>query len=1030
MSAGDPATPALPAARVAEARDLFSDPEPLLAACRAAPLPEQALLETLEIVRARRRRSARRDPTLDPAWLARAARLAGSSRFAARLLRRHPRLVEWLQAREEAGWPDRTDRLRGRLHAAAGHREVQLRLLRHYRRRSLLEIADRDLAGTLRLGEVFQALSDQADTLIGAALELAHAGARRRWGELPGGDPAAATPGLAVLALGKLGGQELNYSSDVDLLAVYAQEGETSGGEEGAVPAFTFAAAVVEETKALLGETTEDGEALRVDLDLRPEGRSGPLANSLSSLEQYYATFGRTWERQAWIKARPAAGDLAVGRRALDTLQAFVYPRSLDRRALEAISAMKGELDREVRRRGHEASDLKLGRGGIRTIEFIVQALQLLHGGKDPALREPATLEAIRRLQFAGHLDGLQATELSEAYVLLRRVEHLLQLHENRQTHRLPVDPARLQGLARALGLHDPAADDPAAPLLARLDEHRESVQRFGDRRFGSSEESEESDRALAEAAATLLSLLEDREALTEACGRAGFDDPSTAAAHLGQLARRPLGPFGRAATPKLRGLARALLIEVLLAPDPDAALEYLTRFLTALPGPAAPGLLSLLAERPPLRALLLSVFGSSHHLARTLLNHPELLDEVLLRGRSPGPRRRSELEALWQERRPAPTEDDELHFAALRRFRGEEALRIGIQDVAGVITLPEVSRQLTELAELCLEACLDRACAWAEARWGWPVDAGGGAVGLSVVALGRLGSGEMGYGSDLDLVFLYHGRGQSPGGSREGVEAQELFARLAQRAISALTLPMAEGRLYAIDTQLRPSGSQGALVASLEAFQAYHRSEAQVWERQALTRARVVSHRPAPEPALAQALEQACYGGEPLEEEVLRGAIRQMRERQRQDRSKEASGRKDPRAGWGGLIDIEFIVQYLQLRHGADEPRLRTPATGQALAIASEAGLFPPMQGPRLLECWDFLRRLENRLRIVHDRPIHAFPTHGPKLDALARRMGYHQGEMSRIEESAGLSLLGEYERVTTDVRRIFEEVLGRENP
>ncbi len=1048
MSEGGPWEPALSEARVAEAASLFPDPARFLAACRAAPLPEQALVETLEIIRARRRRRPTRDPTGTDRWLTRATRLAGSSRFAARLLRRHPRLIEWLLAREDAGWPKRKGRLRQQLLVVGDRPEALKHLLRRHRLRTLLEIADRDLGGSSRFGAVVEALSNQADTLIQAALEVAYRHAVARWGALPGSKPEGATPALCILAMGKLGGRELNYSSDVDLIVVYDQEGETGGGHDGSVSAFTFAAAVVEELSHLLSDATEDGEALRVDLDLRPEGRSGPLASSIPALEQYYSTFGRTWERQAWIKARPAAGDLELGAAAIEMLRPFVYPRSLDHRAIDAISAMKFELDRQVRARGHADSDLKLGRGGIRTIEFIVQALQLLQGGKNPELRQRGTLEAIRRLEFAGLLDASQAQDLSEAYVLLRRVEHLLQLHENRQTHRLPGDPERLRGLARALGLaaqdpdqEDPKdAVDPGVRLLTRLDEHRDRVQRFGDQRFGSSGE-----EILSPQVEKALAALGDREALVEVCAEAGFDDPETAAAHLGQLARRPLGPFGRAATPELRTLARDLLSEVLAAPDADAALEYLARFLTALPGPAAPGLLRTLSQRPPLRALLVSVFGSSHHLSRTLLGHPELLDDVLLRGPSSTCRDRAELDAIWARRSrgtgPGESElelDDEDLYAALRRFRGEEALRIGIQDVAGAITLPQVSAQLCALAELCLEACLDRSAGWAEKRWGWPTTRSGQPVSLSVVAMGRLGSGEMGYGSDLDLIFLYQGEGSTDGGERESIEAQEFFARLAQRAISALTLPMAAGKLYAIDTQLRPSGSQGALVTSLTAFEAYHRASAQVWERQALTRARVVARLHAPASAeagaeaeahLGEALRQACYE-HGLPEASLRTTIREMRERQRRDRALEAPGRRDPRAGWGGLIDVEFVVQYLQLVHGPTEPRLRISNTAQALGIASTLGLLPPKRGPRLVECWDFLRRLENRLRIVHDRPIHAFPTHGSKLDALARRMGYHQGEMTLLKESAGLSLLEEYERVTTEVRRIFDEVLGGGTP
>ena len=896
--------------------------------------------------------------------------------------------------------------------------------LRRHKVIEVLRIALRDLLGRARIPEATAELSHLASACFEAAVRfhyarLCHLHGAPAGRTAPAARNLAGASGFCVLGMGKLGGNELNFSSDVDVLYVYDTHGHTQGGPSGALDHFGFYARLAEEVTRAIGAQLEGGFVFRVDLDLRPEGRSGPLVNALRGLELYYEAQGAAWERFALLKARPISGDLAVGEEALRRLQPFVYRKYLDLGAIEAMRALKARAEREAARRG--GLDLKLGPGGIREIEFFCQALQLLHGGKDANLRERNTLKALDRLLFAGLIPARDRDELSEAYLLLRKLEHRVQMVAERQTHLLPDDRKELERMARRSGFAN------AAALEKDLSAHRARVHaRFGDllRVAGGEAEPAEPRAQLAADAAT-----PEPERVAAMAGL-GFLDAEASCAELLRLRRRHGTPFDPSAPQELAWAAPWLLGELAQVPDPDQALRHLADLFGVLAEPAATS--RLLAGSPRTARMLLALFGSSDFLSRSLLRHPELIDQLVHRGSAPLHRPIGELREALAERLAQKAEGDvEAALGEIRRLRNEEILRIGLHDIAGALEPESVGAQLSDLADLCVESCLALAEKEARKREGVPlvavgVDPGpnaGSEARLVVVALGKLGGRELGYHSDLDLLFLYSGAGETDGPRR--ATNHEHFARLAQRLISHLTLQLPEGMLYKIDARLRPSGNAGPLVVSFEALANYHRAGeqggARLWERQALLRARSVAgdhalferaQREVLNPSLFRKLTPA------LRTEAA-SELAAMRERMEREIAAESHDRYNSKLGRGGLVDVEFSVQFLQLVHGEAHPEVRSPSVAAALSALKDAGLLAPAEGEPLLRGWRFLRRLDSRLRIVRDRPIEHLPTAGRELLLLARRLGYSGTH-------AGEDLLDDYARATKAVRAAFLRVLS----
>jgi [glutamine synthetase] adenylyltransferase / [glutamine synthetase]-adenylyl-L-tyrosine phosphorylase len=878
------------------------------------------------------------------------------------------------------------------------------RLLRRVRAREVVRIALRDLRRA-RVHEITGELTSLAAACIDAAIRFHDRRLRAKHGAPAGLAGRELGAGFCALAMGKLGARELNFSSDVDLVYVYDRDGQTDG--ERALTHFAYFAKLAEHVTEAIAKPTEDGFVFRVDLNLRPDGQNGPIVNSVRAAELYYQSFGRSWERNALVKARPAAGDLAVGDELLRQLESFVWRRSLDLGVLSEIQAMKARIDARAGAEGKD--DLKLGKGGIREAEFFVSALQLLHGGRaeGKALRERAVLPALERLLFAGVVPAKDRDELADAYLFLRRAEHRVQMVDGAQTHRLPPAGERL-GLARAMGY---ATEEAFETALAT---HRERVARLFGGLLGTGAGETPLDPELA--------LLADAEVeparRAEIAVRRGLGDPDRAIAAMDAMARRGT-PFSRHGDP---AAAVALLAEVLGTPDPDQALSHLSDFAAALRNPEP--YFKLLGEHRRVTRLLLSLFGSSDFLSKRFLRHPELIDTLLREDQVVLEKDRDTFRRELEERLAGydpslPTDDLlERKLGELRRYKNEEVLRIAVHDIAGTVDLPGVSAQLTALAEVSLEACL--AVAEEEARAKGITPAGR----LCVIGMGKLGGGELGYHSDLDLIFLY------PGGAAPGYER---YARLAQRLMSFLQMPLREGRLYQIDTRLRPSGNQGALVIGSEGFIRYHVGEtgaggevradagqvrSELWERQALLRARHVAGDPALFAEIRERVLVPVVYGRREDRAALAGEIHRMRERMESELAKEASRGKNPKTGHGGLVDVEFAAQFLQLAHGHDHPSIRTGSTPDALRALRAAGLLREAEHDALARGYEFLRRVELRLRIVHDYAIDHLPERGPALHQLARRLGYYGPE-------PGERFLSEYARVTAAVREAFDLVV-----
>jgi glutamate-ammonia-ligase adenylyltransferase len=874
------------------------------------------------------------------------------------------------------------------------------RALRRRKVVELLRIALRDLTGRATFAQSAHELSTLAAASFEAAVRFHYARLCAAHGP-PDGRSADGPSGFCVLGMGKLGGDELNFSSDVDVLYVYDRDGRTKGPD--ALDHFAFYARLAE---AVTRSLAAPPFVFRVDLDLRPEGRSGPVVNAIRSLEIYYEAQGAPWERFALLKARPIAGDLQTGETALRRLAPFVWRKYLDLSFIEEMRALKSRAEREAGRRGK--LDLKLGPGGIREVEFFVQALQLLYGGKDANLRVRGTLAALDRLLFAGLIRSRDRDESAEAYVFLRRLEHRVQMVAERQTHALPDDPAERARLARRAG-YPPPREEALAELETDLTLHRTRVEaRFRDLlRVAGNEEPEADANAIL--AADPASGEDERKAALRALG---FQDADASAAEIVRLSRRRGTPFWPAAPADQQARAPALLQEVAAAPDPDQALRHLADRFGQLTDPAA--ISTLLASSPRTARLLLSLFGSSDFLSRSLLRHPELIDQLVHRGSAPLQREKDELRRDLAARLLGL--DVESQLVELRRFKNEEVLRIGVHDVAGGLEPEDVSRQLSDLADCCVEACLDLARADVERRDGPARNEDQTRATLCVVALGKLGGRELGYHSDLDQLFVYSGPGETEGPRRSS--NHEHFARVAQRLIGHLSLRLREGSLYPVDTRLRPSGSAGPLVVSFEALAGYHAREARLWERQALLRARRVAGDAALyERAKREVIDPSVYRR--IDPAAAARDLLAMRERMQREIAAESSARYDSKLGRGGLVDVEFAVQYLQLVHGQGHPEVRTPSTREALPALRRAGLLAQRDEEALSRGYRFLRRLEGRLRIVRDRAISHLPTEGHELLLLARRLGYSGPR-------AGEQLLSDYERHTGDVRAAFLRVLG----
>ncbi len=905
--------------------------------------------------------------------------------------------------------------------------------LRQYKAREILRIGGRDLCGLADLAEITAELAALAASTLHRAYQVCDQLLRAEHGapllDAPDGAPAEEAE-FTVFGMGKFGGRELNFSSDIDLIYFYSSEkGMTAGvpnalGErKNRLHLHRYFCKLGEMVTKAVGQATEDGFVFRVDLNLRPEGSRGEMAISMRGAETYYEAWGQSWERAAMLKGRPVAGSLALGQRLLKSLEPFVYRKHLDYGMLEDIKTMKQKIDHSLAREREGELNLKLGRGGIREIEFFIQALQLIYAGKNPDLREKNSLKALTLLRQAGLLKEEDERTLREAYIFLRSAEHRIQVVQERQTHNLPTAAEELRALGRRCGFPD------AAAFQAALKRHRAGVSAIYHDLFYT-EEAEGRPEVRPEVS-LLLDRGADSDLIKDLLEEKGFKNPDAAYETLAALRDGPphshLTERGRR---RLERIAPLLLQEVLDSPEPDMALRNLERFLFAVRARAT--FYALLAENPAIIKMLVNLFGTSQFLSRIFIQHPEILDSLVSRSYAVSfkePRvMAQELAGLL-----AACDNYEDQLDVLRRYRNEEFLRIALNDIHGHTPQGEGTFQLSALADTCLNQALAIAREELLPRFGLPFckDAGGQEheAEFAIIGMGKLGGMELNYHSDLDIIFIYEGEGETrpaagtDAGRFRSQTNQEYFSRLAQRIISVLTLMTREGYVYQIDTRLRPSGNQGPLVTSLPAYERYHQSSAQAWERQALTKARVVAGSAEFARRVSETTARIVYE-RPLPED-LRREIYRLRGRMETEIAKEGEELLNIKTGRGGMVDVEFLAQYMQLLHGQAHPELRQPNTLRTIEALMSLGLLSREAAEALSNGYKFLRRLENKLRLVHDQSINEIATERASLLKLARRLGYP--ERPRRPDEV---LRADYARITEKVRALFDQHLGSGAP
>ena len=803
------------------------------------------------------------------------------------------------------------------LGTSADERELEV-ALRQVRRREMVRIAWRDLAGWAKLDETLRDLSLFAEACVESALDALHAWQAAELGRpcSESGEPQS----LVVIGMGKLGGGELNFSSDIDLVFAYPEEGETRGRRRR-ISNEEYFVRLAQRLIAVLDTRTGEGLVFRVDSRLRPFGESGPLALSFGAMEDYYQTHGREWERYAFIKARVVAGDRVAGSRLMRTLKPFVYRRYLDFGAFESLRDMKALIAQEIRRKGMEGN-IKLGWGGIREVEFIGQVFQLIRGGRDARLQRPELLPVLDTLSAAGYLSDYVARELAESYAFLRRVENRLQETADEQTHSLPADETGRLRMAYSMGYDNREVFEHA------LDKHRRRVHSHFKQVFTAPQAEQAVDANRPDLTGLWLGSLEEgrsRELLTS-MGFAHADDVQRWLTELREgYGYRVLSERGRV---RMDTLMPLLIAAAGLGASPDVTLLRVVRLIEAIAQRST--YLSLLIENPMALSQLVKLCSASPWISALLTRHPLLLDELLdTRTLCAVLDKAGMEEDLRRILSSIPEDDLEQQMEALRHFKQVQVLHIAVADTAGELPLMKVSDHLTWLAEAVLQQVLNLAWNYLAARHGTPrcsIEGKPHEPGFAIVGYGKLGGIELGYGSDLDLVFLHSSSGdeQRTTGTKS-IDNSVYFARLAQRVIHILNASTPGGVLYDVDVRLRPSGASGLLVSSVAAFADYQQGQAWTWEHQALVRARVVAKIGPDKGAIAAQFERLRTDivGRKRPPAVLRTEVSDMRERMYAELNRSGEGWFDLKQGRGGIADIEFMVQYMVLLNAYRYPEL-----------------------------------------------------------------------------------------------------------
>ncbi len=891
--------------------------------------------------------------------------------------------------------------------AALEHDSAVLRALRRFKRRETLRIAYGDIVREQPLRTVTSQISYLADALVEAALRAAWRKFESQRGAPCGPDGRPAR--FVVLGMGKLGGLELNYSSDIDLIFLCEDEGRTDGARS--ISNIEFFDLIGREIVRLLTERTELGGVYRVDLRLRPEGQRGPAVIGVQGALAYYDTRGRTWERQAYIKARPVAGDLALGNEFLEKLTPWIYRRYLSHADISGIRALKRRIEQQTSSLGGGARDVKTGRGGIRDVEFVIQFLQLLNGGDLPELRTGNTLEALARLERVGCLTNLERSILEENYAFLRKIEHRLQIMLDLQTHLLPENRDELRKLAIRMGY---ATTGERSALEAFLDDYRAKTE-LNRKILDHLLHDAFSDDAQAQAEVDLvLDPDPPEERIAAVLGKYSFRDVKQAYRNLMSLAEERIRFLStRRCRHFLAAIAPQLLAAIAATADPDLTLVNLDKASDSLGGKGV--LWELFSFNPPSLRLYVELCAYSPHLSSILTSNPgmidSLMDSLVL---DKLPTLESLQKGLAELCRGAEDIDPILHS-----FKNDQQLCVGVRDILGKEDVQATTGALSNIAEACLAQIAAREYQRLAVRFGEPTVGEGRRAGqvceMVVLALGKFGGREMNYHSDLDVVFLYEADGPTrlgPGSSaRQSTTNQHFFSELGQRIIKTASRLSGYGRLYEMDARLRPTGKSGSLAVAFDEFSRYFAGGGgQLWERQALCKARVVFGSPRAAKAAAAVAAKAAFAHRWRRKDAAE--IRRMR--QRLEQSTASAG--DLKRGPGGIVDVEFVVQMLQLQHARGNPDLRVPNTLVALRELHRAGLLTADDYELFDVGYRLLRTIEGRLRLMNSAARNQLPQDPVELTKLANLLHYPNSD----------GLLMDYENATRQIRRRFDRIFS----
>ncbi len=960
--------------------------------------------------------------------------LAGGSQFLTETILRHPRFLDWLlrpntlkavrtkEKMESDLWRwvcDNNDSLNGTENA-----------MRRFRQREYLRIAILDLMRQASLQEITSSLSHLADACLEVAVRIASNELQKKYGKPQHKDIGGRwrDTKFSVIGLGKLGGLELNFSSDIDLLFIYSSDdGQTSGAvdpltgkRKRRITNHEFFAHLARRIISLMGKNTEEGHVFRIDMRLRPEGAQGALAYSLRSCEVYYESWGETWERQAFIKARHCAGSAALSHSFLKMMRPFIYRRTLDISVITEIGIIKDRINRNLKGSDATTRNVKLGEGGIREIEFITQALQIIYGGRETLLQNSNTLESLSIIEAIGLLPKNECDALSRAYIFLRGVEHRVQVTHGLQLHEVPTDEKDLTVLARKM---DCAG---SKDFKSQLTYHQNNVSRIFENMFRNGNEDEQAD-ATSDEQSPALTLGDSLS--TEELASYNFADPEDVSRHLKLLRNgASLEHVSAKAKRIFDELLPRLLHQTLELPEPDRAVAHLNKFVDQ--GGGRESILGFMAEQEESLEIILKLFASSNYLSEILISQPGLLETLFQTETLSRPRSKELLASEMEKIRDAKisTEDK---FNRLHVAKKSEELAIGIRSLLGAADILETLSALSHLAEEILKSGYAIARERMLKLYGTPIESETGKEAqFVIIGLGKLGSGEMNYGSDLDLIFVYSALGKTNGqingksSKYKPIINHEFFIKMCTCLRDGLAASSGRERTYEIDFRLRPEGKKGPLTAPMESFTNYFMGRAETWERQAFTRASYVTGSQMFGSEFMRLVDEFVYEKEVPEQ--FSAQVHHMRKRIETELSREDEAIMDIKLGRGGIIDIEFLTQYLLIQNGKAHTEIRVPNTYLALQALNKARILTDKDSAALLDGYRFLRLVENRLRIGNSQSINIFLKAPRSMSMLARRMNF----VDDIDGSAHAKFLAAYEKKTGLIREVYEKVmLGRNN-